>query len=49
MLLKQIVNTRSFPLSLKAPSFENAVLGTLDEPVIGVESDDEFARLIDNE
>ncbi|WEV67283.1 type II toxin-antitoxin system RelB/DinJ family antitoxin [Bifidobacterium sp. ESL0769] len=46
MTLKQIVNTRSLPFEPKAPTFENAVLSTMDEPVIAVKDDDAFARLI---
>ena len=48
MLLRQIVNERRLPFQPSAPTFENAVLSTLDEPSIPVKDDDAFEDMIAN-
>ncbi|MCI1241217.1 MAG: type II toxin-antitoxin system RelB/DinJ family antitoxin [Bifidobacterium subtile] len=48
LLLKQIVNERRLPFQPSAPTFENAILQTLDEPVTVVKDDDAFDELIAN-
>ena len=48
MLLRQIVNERRLPFQPAAPTFENAVLSTIDEPTIPVKDDDTFDNIIAN-
>ena len=48
MLLRQIVNERRLPFQPSAPTFENAVLSTMDEPTIPVKNDEAFEDMIAN-
>lgn len=48
MMLRQIVNERRLPFQPAAPSFESAVLATLDEPVIPAKDDAAFEAMLAN-
>ncbi len=48
MMLRQIVNERRLPFQPSAPTFENAVLSTLDEPSVPIKDDAAFKEMIDN-